>query len=512
MLAGGERVDYDALLLATGAEPRRPPDPRRRSRRRPRPAHASRTPTRCARCSTPAGGSWSIGAGWIGCEVAASARQRGHGGGDGGAAVGAAGGRARPRARRLLPRRARRARRGAAPGHGVEAIEGDGRAERVRTSDGAVLECRPRCCSASASRRAPAGRGRARRRQRDPRRRLAARERRRRLRGRRRRQPRPSAVRAPARRALGQRAGAGPVAARAMLGQDVVYERVPYFFSDQYDVGMEYAGHARPATRSSSAATRPRASSSPSGCATGASTAGMNVNVWDVNEHHPGARALGADGRPRRVCATPTCPWTSWPRPSYPASHATRSTQALCLAPAVSAGRRARALTLLLDDGRGAPTPSASHTKEHPCRTSPKPSCARALDPGRPHRPRLRAALHAGPRRRRHRRAARALGLPGARPPRRARGGRGRQLRRAGLPARRAGAREPLHALRRRRAPAAQPDLGGRPLGAARAGADGPRRCARLRARARLPSRRDRPPARRRAPPARPVARHANGR
>ena len=37
----------------------------------------------------------------------------------------------------------------------------------------------------------------------------------------------------------------GPVAARAMLGQPDVYDRLPYFFSDQYDVGMEYAGFAR---------------------------------------------------------------------------------------------------------------------------------------------------------------------------------------------------------------------------------------------------------------------------
>ena len=64
----------------------------------------------------------------------------------------------------------------------------------------------------------------------------------------------------------------GPSAARAMLGQDAVYDRVPYFFSDQYDVGMEYAGHsAARRRRSSSAAIRRRASSSPSGCATGAS-------------------------------------------------------------------------------------------------------------------------------------------------------------------------------------------------------------------------------------------------
>ncbi|NGN70144.1 oxidoreductase, partial [Streptomyces sp. A7024] len=38
----------------------------------------------------------------------------------------------------------------------------------------------------------------------------------------------------------------GPAAARSMLGQEVVYDRVPYFFSDQYDVGMEYSGYAPP--------------------------------------------------------------------------------------------------------------------------------------------------------------------------------------------------------------------------------------------------------------------------
>jgi 3-phenylpropionate/trans-cinnamate dioxygenase ferredoxin reductase subunit len=34
----------------------------------------------------------------------------------------------------------------------------------------------------------------------------------------------------------------GPAAARAMLGQRVVYDRTPYFFSDQYELGMEYRG------------------------------------------------------------------------------------------------------------------------------------------------------------------------------------------------------------------------------------------------------------------------------
>ena len=35
-------------------------------------------------------------------------------------------------------------------------------------------------------------------------------------------------------------------AARAMLGQDVCYDKVPYFYTDQYDLGMEYAGYVEP--------------------------------------------------------------------------------------------------------------------------------------------------------------------------------------------------------------------------------------------------------------------------
>ncbi|MGH3519476.1 MAG: NAD(P)/FAD-dependent oxidoreductase [Haloechinothrix sp.] len=34
----------------------------------------------------------------------------------------------------------------------------------------------------------------------------------------------------------------GPAAARSMLGQEVSYDRAPYFFTDQYDVGMEFCG------------------------------------------------------------------------------------------------------------------------------------------------------------------------------------------------------------------------------------------------------------------------------
>ena len=38
----------------------------------------------------------------------------------------------------------------------------------------------------------------------------------------------------------------GKVVARSMLGEDVRYDRMPYFFSDQYDLGLEYVGNVGP--------------------------------------------------------------------------------------------------------------------------------------------------------------------------------------------------------------------------------------------------------------------------
>ncbi|MFL5838617.1 MAG: NAD(P)/FAD-dependent oxidoreductase [Solirubrobacteraceae bacterium] len=77
----------------------------------------------------------------------------------------------------------------------------------------------------------------------------------------------------------------GPAAARNMLGQSAPYDRIPYFFSDQYDVGMEYSGYATdwdeiafrgdPASREFIAFWLKDERV----------LAGMNVNVWDVNEH-----------------------------------------------------------------------------------------------------------------------------------------------------------------------------------------------------------------------------------
>ena len=77
----------------------------------------------------------------------------------------------------------------------------------------------------------------------------------------------------------------GPAAARSMLGKEERYERLPYFFSDQYDVGMEYSGYA---TSWDEVVFR----GDPGGrefiafwLEGGRVVAGMNVNVWEVTDH-----------------------------------------------------------------------------------------------------------------------------------------------------------------------------------------------------------------------------------
>ncbi|MGK3207024.1 NAD(P)/FAD-dependent oxidoreductase [Amycolatopsis sp. MEPSY49] len=73
----------------------------------------------------------------------------------------------------------------------------------------------------------------------------------------------------------------GPAAARAMLGREVVYDDLPYFFSDQYDVGMEFTGwfppggYDRVVTRGSDEAFHAF------WLAGGRVVAGLHVNQWD---------------------------------------------------------------------------------------------------------------------------------------------------------------------------------------------------------------------------------------
>jgi 3-phenylpropionate/trans-cinnamate dioxygenase ferredoxin reductase component len=284
VLEGGERIAYDALLLATGAEPRRLPVPGADLEG----VHLLRTLEDCdaLRGVLDRGGRLVVvGAGWIGCEVAASARQRGM-------EVAVIEPQSVPLERVLGPELGAFYRdvhldHGVVLGlgTGVEAIEGSGRVERVRSTDGETFEAdavligvgvAPRTALAegvldvddgilvdaglrtSAEGVFAAGD-------------VAS-------------QDHPLLGRLRVEHwanALEQ----GPAAARAMLGQDVSYDRVPYFFSDQYDVGMEYAGHSRPddevvfrgdpATREFIAFW----------LRDGRVAAGMNVNVWDVNEH-----------------------------------------------------------------------------------------------------------------------------------------------------------------------------------------------------------------------------------
>ncbi|MFD3498129.1 NAD(P)/FAD-dependent oxidoreductase [Streptomyces sp. NPDC058678] len=76
------------------------------------------------------------------------------------------------------------------------------------------------------------------------------------------------------------------IAAKAMLGQDVTYDRVPYFFTDQYDLGMEYTGYVEPGGYDrmvfrGRTDTREFVAFWLAGDRV---LAGMNVNVWDVTD------------------------------------------------------------------------------------------------------------------------------------------------------------------------------------------------------------------------------------
>lgn len=284
-LDNGERLPYDRLLLATGAEPRRLSLPGAELDgilylRSVEDSDALRQ--RLGR-----GGSVVVvGAGWIGGEVAASARQRGL---DVtlldparvplqrvlGAEVGAIYRdiHADQGVRMLL-------------GTGIEAFEGDTAVERVRTSDGRELECDFVVVGVGVQ----------------PRTGLAAQ----------------AGIAldngilvdahlqtsAPNVFAAGDVANAhhpfygepvrvehwanalhqGPSAARNMLGARDASERLPYFFSDQYDVGMEYSGLARSWDRVVFRGDPAGREFTAFWLADDRVLAGMNVNVWHVTD------------------------------------------------------------------------------------------------------------------------------------------------------------------------------------------------------------------------------------
>jgi 3-phenylpropionate/trans-cinnamate dioxygenase ferredoxin reductase subunit len=76
----------------------------------------------------------------------------------------------------------------------------------------------------------------------------------------------------------------GPAAARNMLGLAEPFERLPYFFSDQYDVGMEYSGFARDWDRVVFRGDPGSLEFIAFWISDERVVAGMNVNVWDVND------------------------------------------------------------------------------------------------------------------------------------------------------------------------------------------------------------------------------------
>ena len=74
----------------------------------------------------------------------------------------------------------------------------------------------------------------------------------------------------------------GAAAARSMLGQSVEFDEIPYFFSDQYDVGMEYTGFAPESDWIVYRGDIDKREFIAFWMKDGRVAAGMNVNVWDV--------------------------------------------------------------------------------------------------------------------------------------------------------------------------------------------------------------------------------------
>jgi 3-phenylpropionate/trans-cinnamate dioxygenase ferredoxin reductase component len=281
-LAGGERLAFDRLLIATGAEPRTLDIPGAELDG----VHYLRSveSSDAIRRRLDRGGSVVVvGAGWIGSEAAASARQRG-------LEVTVVEPLSVPLERAIGPEvgaiyRDIHADHGVEMllGSGVEAFEGAGSVERVRTSAGRTIDCDFVIVGIGVAPRTQLGESAG----------LAiddgivvdsnlrtsaadvfaagdvARH--------------DHPIHGPIRiehwaNALHQ----GPAAALSMLDRDEPYDRVPYFFSDQYDVGMEYSGHApswdRVVFRGDTAA-REFIAFWMEGDRV---LAAMNVNVWDV--------------------------------------------------------------------------------------------------------------------------------------------------------------------------------------------------------------------------------------
>ncbi len=285
-LDGGRELAYDKLLLTTGSEPRQIPAPGAELEG----IYYLRSLADCdvlRRKLDDSGRVAVIGAGWIGSEFAASARQLG-------LDVTVIDPLALPNERIFGPEigsfyRDVHVQHGVEMllDQGLEAFEGDGSVARVRTTAGKVVECdfavvgigiTPRAqLAADAGLAVDNG--------------IVANER--------------LETSTPGIFAAGDVANAwhpfyeqhvrvehwanalnqGPAAARAMLGEDVSYDRIPYFFSDQYDVGMEYSGYATSWDQVVFRGDRDGGEFIAFWLSDGRVVGGMNVNVWDVNQH-----------------------------------------------------------------------------------------------------------------------------------------------------------------------------------------------------------------------------------
>jgi 3-phenylpropionate/trans-cinnamate dioxygenase ferredoxin reductase subunit len=76
------------------------------------------------------------------------------------------------------------------------------------------------------------------------------------------------------------------VAAATMLGRDAVYDHVPYFYSDQYEMGMEYSGYVAGGDYDEVVfrGDVKKGEYIAFWLRDGRVLAGMNVNVWDVTD------------------------------------------------------------------------------------------------------------------------------------------------------------------------------------------------------------------------------------
>jgi 3-phenylpropionate/trans-cinnamate dioxygenase ferredoxin reductase component len=288
-LSTGEALAYDRLLLATGSEPRRLSVPGAELDG----VHHLRDladADRIAAALQPGARAVIAGGGWIGMEVAASARQKG-------LEVTIVELAAVP-LEQALGREAGEFYEQLHRDHGVTVhtgvavagVEGDGRVERVALADGRALDADLLVCGLGAL----------------PRTALAERaglavengilcdER--------------LETSVPGIFAAGDVANAEhpfygrrirvehwanalhqpEVAAKAMLGKPASYDRLPYFFSDQYDVGMEYTGLAAGADELVVRGDVAEREFVAYWLLDGRVIAGMNVNVWDVADEIAG--------------------------------------------------------------------------------------------------------------------------------------------------------------------------------------------------------------------------------